>query len=105
MSGAAALWVHSQSTGGESTFPAAFLGIGIAFIGVVMMLCYGLNTFAAIAVMRGRRWGYLMAAILLGITAFGSLSGSSGYLTTLPEAAACVYLALRFAGQIGTAPR
>ncbi|MGV3617214.1 MAG: hypothetical protein ACO1SV_17950 [Fimbriimonas sp.] len=83
---------------------ALALGGLFAFAFFVIFSCYVLNIVGAIGVMKSRRWGFMLTAILTGISSFAALSGATLYLDILPTLAVCIYCVLRLTGNLGTAP-
>jgi hypothetical protein len=82
---------------GGSAIGAGVLGV----VGVVIAALYGINIVAAIGIMKGVRWGFVLGAVLTGLATLTSLSGADGFLSVLPSAASCAYCVLRLTGKIG----
>jgi hypothetical protein len=96
----AAVGVSQARTASEAA-PLGIMGGLVAIFGFILLAAYVLNIAGAIGVMKSQRWGFVLTAILTGITALCSLSGSTGFTNTLPDAAACIYCILRLNGTWG----
>jgi|GEM_PF-1752574 len=83
--------------------PAAGAGVGalIGFIGFAIAAIYAINIAGGIGMIQGRRWGFMLTAILSGLGFLISLSGATGFLDSVPNLAICIYCALRLAGNVG----
>lgn len=82
----------------------ASVGAGLASMaGLFIAGVYALNVAGGFGVMKGRRWGHLLTAILSSLTFLSGFSGH-GAVTGLPSLAAAVYCILRLTGQLGTRP-
>jgi hypothetical protein len=95
---------QARTASAETSAPAAIGGGVLIAVGAVILAAYVLNIAGAIGVMKSQRWGFILTAILTGITALCSLSGSTGFTNTLPDVAACIYCILRLNGTWGPKP-
>lgn len=74
-----------------------------AIVGVVLMLVIGssvLGVVAGFGMLQGKRWGFLLGAIVFGLATLSNLSGGNGLGVGL-EAALMIYSILRLTGNVG----
>jgi hypothetical protein len=98
--GALAAMIGTQ---GEA-IPAVFVGGWAVVIGLFIAATALLNLFGGLAMAKHKRWGFLVCAIMYGLSALGGFSGYAGFLNIIPDLAICVYCALRLSGSLPPKP-
>jgi hypothetical protein len=84
----------------EATAIAGASGL-VAVIGMAIAILSLANIAGGVGVLKSKRWGFMLTAVLSGIGFLLSLSGSDGFLGSIPNLAAAIYCGLRHAGKLG----
>lgn len=74
-----------------------------AFVGIVMIAAVSLSLLGVIAgvgMLQGRRWGFLIGAIVFGLAALTN-GGGGNTMGVLIEAGLAIYCLLRLTGNVG----
>lgn len=75
-----------------------------SLVGLIAILVGGSAVFGIIAgvgIFQGRRWGFLLGAIVFGLAALLNGLGSGNAVGFIIDAGLCAYCVLRLAGNVG----
>lgn len=101
----------ASTSGRESEGMAAFFGLGgslIAIFGFGIMACSAVQVAGGVGIMRSRRWGFVLTAVLSVVSLLLSLpaipSGGVGVLGVIQSAVFLWYSWMRLSGREGPTP-
>lgn len=80
--------------------PGLAAGAIVGFVLLAVIASSVLGVVAGVGMIQGRRWGFILGAVVFGFAAISNLSGGNGIGVGL-EAALAVYCILRLTGNAG----